>query len=127
MQNENKPSASAAPIKLSEKVGYGMGDTASNFFFHSFNIILLNYYVQDLGISAAAIGVMFMVTKIFDAVTDPIMGIIADRTNTKWGHFRPLHLMVRNSIRTDWLVDVLQTPISRKVENSFTPISLTQQ
>ena len=89
MQTDQKSSVATDPIKLPEKIGYGMGDTASNFFFHSFNIILLNYYVQDLGISAAAIGVMFMVTKIFDAITDPIMGMIADRTNTKWGHFRP--------------------------------------
>ncbi len=89
MQTDTTTSATSSPIKFSEKVGYGMGDTASNFFFHSFNIILLNYYVQDLGISAAAIGVMFMVTKIFDAITDPIMGMIADRTNSRWGHFRP--------------------------------------
>jgi GPH family glycoside/pentoside/hexuronide:cation symporter len=77
------------PVSFNEKVAYGMGDTASNFFFHTFNIILLNYYVQDLGISAAAIALMFAVTKVFDAFTDPIMGMIADRTHTKWGHFRP--------------------------------------
>jgi len=81
-------------VKLPEKLGYGLGDSASNFFFHTFNIILLNYYVQDLGISASAVGFMFMITKLFDAVTDPIMGLIADRTKTRWGHFRPYILWV---------------------------------
>ena len=78
-----------APLKFSEKLGYGLGDTASNFFFQVFNIFLLYYYTDIFGLSPAAVGTMFIVTKIVDAVSDPAMGLIADRTNTRWGKFRP--------------------------------------
>lgn len=76
-------------LKFSEKLGYGLGDTASNFFFQVFNIFLLYYYTDIFGIPAAAVGTMFLVTKIVDALSDPVMGLIADRTETRWGKFRP--------------------------------------
>ena len=76
-------------LRFREKLGYGLGDTASNFFFATFNIFLLYYYTDIIGLSAAAVGTMFLVTKIIDAASDPIMGFIADRTNSKWGKFRP--------------------------------------
>lgn len=77
------------PLRFREKLGYGLGDTASNFFFQVFNIFLLYYYTDIFGLSAAAVGTMFLVTKIVDAASDPIMGLIADRTNSRWGKFRP--------------------------------------
>ena len=77
------------PLRFTEKLGYGLGDTASNFFFQVFNIFLLYYYTDIFGLSAAAVGTMFLVTKVVDAVSDPIMGLIADRTNSRWGKFRP--------------------------------------
>lgn len=76
-------------LKFTEKLGYGLGDTASNFFFQVFNIFLLYYYTDIFGIPAAAVGTMFIVTKIVDAVSDPILGLVADRTETRWGKFRP--------------------------------------
>jgi len=76
-------------LRFTEKLGYGLGDTASNFFFQVFNIFLLYYYTDIFGLSAAAVGTMFLVTKVVDAASDPIMGLIADRTNTRWGKFRP--------------------------------------
>jgi GPH family glycoside/pentoside/hexuronide:cation symporter len=76
-------------LKFTEKLGYGLGDTASNFYFQVFNIFLLYYYTDVFGISAAAAGTMFLVTKIIDAASDPVMGLIADRTDTRWGKFRP--------------------------------------
>ena len=77
------------PLSFTEKLGYGLGDTASNFFFATFNIFLLYYYTDIFGLSAAAVGTMFLLTKILDAVSDPVMGLIADRTNSRWGKFRP--------------------------------------
>ncbi len=62
---------------------------ASNFFFHTFNLFLLYYYTDVFGIGAAAVGTMFLVVRIFDTFSDPIMGIISDRTKTKWGKYRP--------------------------------------
>jgi len=76
-------------LRFREKLGYGLGDTASNFFFATFNVFLLYYYTDIFGLTAAAVGTMFLVTKILDAISDPVMGLIADRTNSRWGKFRP--------------------------------------
>ncbi len=76
-------------ISIKEKVGFALGDTASNLFFQTFIIFLLYFYTDVFGISAAVAGTMFLVTRIWDSVNDPIMGIIADRTHTRWGKFRP--------------------------------------
>lgn len=77
------------PLSFKEKVGYGMGDMASNFYMGFFSLFLLYYYTDVYGISAAAAATMLLVTKIIDAVSDPAMGLIADRTTTKWGKYRP--------------------------------------
>lgn len=76
-------------LRLKEKLAYGLGDSASNFFFQTFNIFLLYYYTDVFGLNPAVVGTMFLFTRIFDAVTDPLMGIVADRTRTRWGKFRP--------------------------------------
>ncbi len=76
-------------IPLKEKIGYAVGDTASNLFFQTFILFITIFYTDVFGISAKAVGVMFLVTKIWDAVNDPMMGLIADRTETRWGKFRP--------------------------------------
>ncbi len=76
-------------LSFKEKLGYGLGDSASNFFFQVFNIFLLYYYTDVFGIAPAAVGTMFLVTKLIDAVSDPVMGLIADRTKSRWGSFRP--------------------------------------
>jgi len=72
-----------------EKIGYGFGDFASSMFWKLFAVYLMIFYTDVFGIGAAAAGTMFLVVRIWDAVTDPIVGIIADRTNTRWGKFRP--------------------------------------
>ncbi len=76
-------------ISFREKVGYGLGDTASNLYFQMFINFLLFFYTDVFGIPAAAAGTMLMLSRFWDAVNDPIMGIIADRTRTRWGKFRP--------------------------------------
>lgn len=81
-------------IKLSEKIAYGAGDFASSMFWKLFSMFLLFFYTDVFGISAAAVGTMFLVTRIWDAANDPIMGIICDRTNTRWGKFRPYLLFI---------------------------------
>ncbi len=74
---------------LEERVGYSLGDTASNLFFPTFILFLLYFYTDVFGLSAAAVGTMFLVTRIWDAFFDPIVGTISDRTHTRWGKFRP--------------------------------------
>lgn len=79
----------SAKISFKEKVGYGIGDTASNLYFQIFVNFLLFFYTDIFGIPAAAVGTMLIVSRFWDAVNDPMMGVIADRTNSKWGKYRP--------------------------------------
>ncbi len=81
--------SSDSKLSIKEKIGYGLGDTASNLYFPIFMSWLPFFYTDVFGISAAAMGTMFLITRIWDAVNDPIMGAIADRTETRWGKFRP--------------------------------------
>ena len=79
----------AAKLSIKEKAGYSLGDTAYNFYFQLAMIYMLYFYTDIFGISAAVVGTMFLVSKIFDAINDPILGALADRTETRWGKFRP--------------------------------------
>lgn len=76
-------------IKLSEKIGYGFGDMASSMFWKLFGAYLMIFYTDVFGLSAAAVGTMFLITRIWDSLFDPVVGVVADRTNTRWGKFRP--------------------------------------
>ncbi len=76
-------------LKTSEYIGYALGDTASNFFFQTFNIFLTYYYVDVWGIPATALLWMMPIVRLIGALDDPIMGLVADRTQTRWGKFRP--------------------------------------
>jgi GPH family glycoside/pentoside/hexuronide:cation symporter len=76
-------------LKPTEYVGYALGDTASNFFFQTFNIFLTYYYVDVWGIPATVLLWLIPLVRAFGALDDVIMGLIADRTNTRWGKFRP--------------------------------------
>lgn len=89
--SEVSPTSEAHDGKLTvrEKVGYGLGDLASNLFWQMFSIFIAKFYTDVFLLGAATMGTMFLVTRMFDAVTDPLMGTIADRTQTRWGKFRP--------------------------------------
>lgn len=76
-------------LKIKEKIGYALGDTASNIAWRTLTTFLLVFYTDVFGISAAAAGVLLLITRLTDGVTDVVMGMIADRTNTPKGKFRP--------------------------------------
>lgn len=78
-----------AKLSNRERIGYGLGDAGFNFYWAIIGSYLVFFYTDVFGIGAAAAATMITVTKIIDAITDPIMGGIADRTNTRWGKFRP--------------------------------------
>ncbi len=92
MSAENQSVIMEEKISTKEKLGFGLGDTASNLVWQVLMIFQLYFYTDIFGISPAVAGTMFLITKIWDSINDPIMGIIADRTNTKWGKFRPFLL-----------------------------------
>ncbi|MDP4276055.1 MAG: MFS transporter [Bacteroidota bacterium] len=81
-------------LRLKEKIGYGFGDAAASMFWKLFSMYLMFFYTDIFGISAAVVGTMFLVTRIWDAAFDPFVGVLSDRTETKWGKFRPYLLWV---------------------------------
>ena len=62
---------------------------ASSMFWKLFGAYLMIFYTDVFGLPAAAVGTMFLITRIWDSVFDPIVGVVADRTQTRWGKFRP--------------------------------------
>ncbi|MFA5057202.1 MAG: MFS transporter [Opitutaceae bacterium] len=81
-------------LALREKLCYGCGDFASVLYWQTFTVFLPIFYTDVFGISAAAAGAVFLFSRIFDGVNDPVMGMIADRTETRWGKFRPYLLWI---------------------------------
>jgi len=76
-------------LSLKEKIGYSLGDTASHFVWDMVGFWILIFYTDTFGISAAAAGTIMLIARFWDMASDPIMGIISDRTKTRWGKFRP--------------------------------------
>jgi Na+/melibiose symporter-like transporter len=87
----SKPSMDTGNQKLSffEKAGYSGADAAANFVFMTMVLFQLNFYTDVFGLSALAASAILLWPRLWDAIVDPIVGILADRTNTRWGKFRP--------------------------------------
>lgn len=80
---------STVKISLKEKIGYGFGDAASSMFWKIFGMYSLFFYTDVFGITAAAAGTMFLVARLWDSFFDVFVGIISDRTKSRWGKYRP--------------------------------------
>lgn len=80
---------STQKLSFKEKVGYSLGDTASHFVWDMVGFWLLFFYTDVYGISAAAAGTIMLVARFWDMAIDPVIGIVSDRTHTRWGKFRP--------------------------------------
>ncbi len=76
-------------ISVKEKIAYGLGDTASNIVFQTVMLFLTFFYTDIFGIPPAFVGTMFLAVRLIDAITDPLMGALTDRTQTRYGKFRP--------------------------------------
>lgn len=76
-------------LTFKEKIGYSLGDTASHFVWDMVGFWLLFFYTDVYGISAAAAGTIMLIARFWDMAVDPIIGVISDRTKTRWGKFRP--------------------------------------
>ena len=76
-------------LSLTEKLGYSAADAGANFVFMTMILFQLNFYTDTVGLTAGAAAAILFWPRIWDAIFDPIMGALADRTNTRWGKFRP--------------------------------------
>ena len=92
MNNTTMTAAPKAP--LIRKIGYGFGDMSSSMFWKIFTAYLPFFYSTVFGLSLVDATFLMLVTRVWDAVSDPMMGIIADRTQTKWGKYRPYLLWI---------------------------------
>ncbi|MFU0932248.1 glycoside-pentoside-hexuronide (GPH):cation symporter [Kluyvera cryocrescens] len=87
-------SALTGKISNKEKFGFGLGDAASHIVFDSSVAILAYFYTNIYGLPPAVMWTLFLVVRVLDAITDPIMGAIADQTKSRWGRFRPWLLII---------------------------------
>ena len=81
-------------LSTREKIGYGLGDAGGHCISDLISGFLLFFYTDIFGLSPAIVGAMFLILRIFDAISDPVMGVIADRTRSRWGRFRPWQLWI---------------------------------
>src|SRR5436189_2042627 len=92
-QNEQRHRSQIMPdqqkLSFTEKAGYSAADAAANFVFMTMILFQANFYTDVFGITAGAAATILMAARLWDAFADPIVGVLADRTNTRWGKFRP--------------------------------------
>lgn len=93
-------------LSVREKIGYGMGDAGCNIIFGAIMLFVNYFYTDIFGLAPALVGVLLLSVRVIDAVTDPVMGALADRTQSKYGRFRPLATVDCISLRAVQRSDV---------------------
>lgn len=93
-------------LSVREKIGYGMGDAGCNIIFGAIMLFVNYFYTDIFGLAPALVGVLLLSIRVIDAVTDPVMGALADRTQSKYGRFRPLATVDCISLRAVQRSDV---------------------
>ena len=87
--SDSTPVTGLAKLSVFEKLGYSAADSAANFVFMSMILFQTSFYTDVFKLSAGTAAAILLWPRLWDAVADPIVGILADRTNTRWGKFRP--------------------------------------
>lgn len=82
-------STKSQKVSMGEKIGYSLGDGSANLVFQMMMMFQLFFYTDVFGIKATTAGMILLIARVFDAFVDPVVGIISDRTNTRWGKYRP--------------------------------------
>lgn len=88
MKNENQK------LSILEKIGYGSGDAAVNVVISSMFLIITFFYTDIFGLKPKDMAILFLLVRLIDAVTDPLMGLLTDKITTKWGRYRPYFLFL---------------------------------
>ena len=108
-----------AKAKLSEKIGYGFGDFASSMFWKIFSYYLPIFYSDVFGLKPVHAATLLLVTKLYDAVSDPVMGLIADRTQTRWGKYRPYLLWMAVPFAVIGVLSFYVPPVSYSLKHVY--------
>ena len=106
---QTKSGSDTSLLTWKEKLGYGLGDFGSNVVWSMTITFQLYFYTDVFGISAAAAGTLLLITRVFDALNDPVMGMITERVTTRWGKFRP-YLLFGTPVLGILLVLTFTTP-----------------
>lgn len=83
---------SAMKLSIGEKIGFGAGDMAVNIVMITMQLIIAYFYTDIYGLDPVDMGILFMVVRLIDAISDPVMGMVTDKCNSKHGHYRPFML-----------------------------------
>lgn len=86
---KSKNDRNEGKIRWGTRFAYGCGDTACNVVFGMISTLLTLFYTDYVGVSPATVGLVMLLSRMFDGISDAIMGIIVEHTNTKWGKSRP--------------------------------------
>lgn len=113
-------------LSIREKIGFSLGDMAGNFVYQSVVLILAFYYTDIFGLEASTVTGIFLFVRIFDSITDPLMGILVDRTQTRWGKYRPylLFLCIPYAIMSVLVFTVPDFDVAEKTIYAYITYSL---
>lgn len=112
-------------VSLAEKIGYSLGDGAANLVFQMMMMFQLFFYTDVFGIKATAAGMILLVVRLSDAFIDPLAGILADRTNTKWGKYRPWVLWTALPFSVFFVLSFTTPDIGEKAKILYAGITYT--
>ena len=79
-------------LSFKDKAGYAVGDLGANFAWQMVKLLLIYFYTDIYGLSPSEAGFIYLASRVWDAINDPIMGYISDQTESRWGKFRPYML-----------------------------------
>ena len=117
-------------LSVREKIGYGLGDAGGTVITCLIMNFLTFFYTDVFGLTPALVGTLFIALRVFDAISDPVMGVIADRTQSRWGRFRPWQLWIAIPIGIigilTFTVRYLPAPFSRLYRHQRTVLRADQ-
>ena len=99
-------------VSIAEKIGYSLGDCSANFVFQMMMIYQTKFYTDVFGLEGAVAGSVMLLARIVDAFVDPTVGILSDRTKSKWGKYRPFWHFTIRALKTKGLWRCMQQSLT---------------
>jgi Na+/melibiose symporter-like transporter len=112
-------------VPFREKIGYSLGDGSANLVFQMMMMFQLFFYTDVFGIKATAAGMILLFARVFDAFIDPLAGILSDRTNTRWGKYRPWILWTALPFAVFFILAFLTPDLSERGKIIYAGVTYT--